>query len=105
MLKDLGKRENIKLFIDFYYPTQVKDNKGQYQEQEWQFQNQNQAMLFFLSLLEPETKHHPGVLLDFHGQWAQEIYWIVIFKKDQSIQIADTGEAGSLSIRETKTLV
>lgn len=94
MLKDLGKREHINLFIDFYYPIQVKDSRANIHERNANVKIKIKQYFFKKSLLEPETEHFPGVLLDFHSQWAQEIYWIVIFRKDQSILIANTEKAG-----------
>lgn len=69
VLKDLGKREHVNLFTEFYHPREVKDSKGQDQGQECQCRNQNQAR-FFEYLLEPESEQYPGVLLEFHSQWA-----------------------------------
>lgn len=58
---------------------------------------------FLKVISELESEQCPGVLLEFHGQWASENDWIVIIRNDQSVQIAHSENPGSWYKRNRET--
>lgn len=91
MLKNHGKKQLIDLSTEYYHRKQVMNTGANIKGKECQCQNKNQATLK-KSLCQNQSQHSIWAFyqVESHSNWAQENSWIVIIRKDQVFQIADT---------------